>query len=350
MNLDETSIVQRACAGHKAAVNAVSFDSEYHFATGSDDSTVRVWDLRTQKPQKCMLGCFQGQAVDSVTFSKHGGPLLYAAAGQHIYSFDLRKEGVLDREPLLALRACADGSPDTEVECLEVHPSGDSLLMGDSDGVITILDSASFEMKAQLSGVHSSIITSLSVDSPEGHLLVSGALDYTLCKWDLLSGQPAASPVSFNGLSSRLQQAAGGGEGDGMGQMINPPFVHGASFVCGGQCVLSVNGDGSVNLFDTDSLELLASAREAHASMIGALHVADEDGTSFLTGANDKVVQAWIVTQEEEGQLALSSLWKLLHVEKINAIAGPPGGQPFDGRPFVVADTSPEVKIYAGAN
>ena len=351
MELDESHVRQSSLRGHKAAVNAVSFASETNFATGSDDSTVRVWDLRTQKPIKCMLGCFSGQAVDSVAFGKnesHCGPVLYTAAGQHIYSFDLRKEGVLDRQPLHAMRVCAEGSPDTEVECLGLHPSGDSLLVGDSDGAITILDSTSYDVIAQLSGVHSSVITSLCIDSPDGHYLLSGALDCSLCKWDLTTGQPAANPVSFNDLSSRLQHARGAESEAGLGQMINPPFVHGASFVCAGQCLLSVNGDGSVNLFDANSLELLASARNAHASMIGALHVADYDGSSFFTGGNDKVIQAWIVMEEDEGTLALSSIWKLLHAEKINAISGPLGDRPFDGRSFVVADTSCEIKVYSG--
>ena len=114
--------------------------------------------------------------------------------------------------------------------------------------------------------------------------------------------------------------------------------------------MLSVNGDGSVNLFDALTMELLASVRDAHASMIGALHVADDDGSTFLTGGNDKVVQAWVITEEEGSKLVLSSLWKLLHVAKINAIAGPSGGQPFDGRSFVVADTSSDIKVYGRAS
>ena len=182
MELDESHVVQSSLRGHKAAVNAVAFESENIFATGSDDSTVRVWDLRTHKSTRCMFGCFNGKAVDSVTFGgheRHCGQVLYAAAGQHIYGFDLRKDGVLDKQPQLAVRACAEGSSDTEVECLGLHPSGESLLVGDSNGTVTIFDSTSFHVKAQLGGVHSSIVTSLSIGSPDNHdncHVFSGAL------------------------------------------------------------------------------------------------------------------------------------------------------------------------------
>ena len=179
----------------------------------------------------------------------------------------------------------------------------------------------------------------------------SGALDCSLCTRDSTTQQPVADPVSFGGSIFLL----GAGERHGYTkcseQTINPPFVHGVACVCGGQCVLSVNGDGSVNLFDALTMELLASVRDAHASMIGALHVADDDGSTFLTGGNDKVVQAWVITAEEEGsKLVLPPLWKLLHVAKINAIAGPSGGQPFDGRSFGVADTSSDIKVYGRAS
>ena len=354
MLADPDSVRQSSLRGHRSAVNSVNFSLEnaWTFATGSDDATVRVWDLRTQKAHKCMHGCFEGQAVDSVVFRPRSSVShLHATAGQYIYTFDLRKEGVLDKDPIHSINACGGDQYDVEVDCLGIHSSGETILAGDSNGLISVINPNNYETIMQLSGVHSSVVTSVSL-STDGSSLVSGALDCSLCRWDMESGQPAANPISFND----LERLRGGSEE--LGQMLNPPFVHAASFACEDACILCVNGDGSVNLFDSDTMSLLDTVPQAHTSMIGALHVSDVVGSSFLTGGNDRVIQAWIITEDDEGEgeeengqnrgLKINSMWKLLHAEKINGIAGPLGDQPFDGSSFVVVDPSCDVKVYMG--
>ena len=120
--------------------------------------------------------------------------------------------------------------------------------------------------------------------------------------------------------------------------------------MCGGQCVLSVNGDGSVNLFDALTMELLDSVRDAHASMIGALHVADDDGSTFLTGGNDKVVQAWVDHRRRS-----EASWSFPPLEtaacsKDQCYRWPLRWAAFDGSELVVADTSSDIKVYGGAS
>ncbi len=41
-----------------------------HFDVVSDDSTVRLWDLRTSKGVRCIARVFDGQAVTSVTWHR----------------------------------------------------------------------------------------------------------------------------------------------------------------------------------------------------------------------------------------------------------------------------------------
>ena len=94
----------------------------------------------------------QWQPWTLVTFGgheRHCGQVLYAAAGRVYLRFDLRKDGVLDKQPQLAVRACAEGGSDTEVECLGLHPSGESLLVTGTEPP-TIFDSTLFHVKAQL--------------------------------------------------------------------------------------------------------------------------------------------------------------------------------------------------------
>lgn len=58
-------------------------------ATGAEDSTVRLWDLRNKSNEEalswtvtsCLCRCFDGEPVASVVFSPDAGDRLYCSAG-----------------------------------------------------------------------------------------------------------------------------------------------------------------------------------------------------------------------------------------------------------------------------
>ena len=66
-------------------------------ATGAEDSTVRLWDLRggdgaaaarSSRVAHCLCRCFGGEAVTSVVFGAGGASRLFCSAGgkvQHAY-------------------------------------------------------------------------------------------------------------------------------------------------------------------------------------------------------------------------------------------------------------------------
>ena len=61
--------------------DAVCLDvSEYDdniLCSGSEDVTVRIWDIRTRRARKCLLSCFKGgHCVDTVAFRKINGNFL----------------------------------------------------------------------------------------------------------------------------------------------------------------------------------------------------------------------------------------------------------------------------------
>src|SRR5206468_1663 len=64
--------------GHEAAVRSVCFTTDgQRLATGAEDSTVRVWDLRTGLEMLCMHG--HESVVNSVCFSRDGRRLASGA-------------------------------------------------------------------------------------------------------------------------------------------------------------------------------------------------------------------------------------------------------------------------------
>ena len=73
---------RRQLRGHKKAV--LSLDASYEgsggrnlIVSGSEDSTARIWDVRTNRAVKCVAGCFNNNPVDSVLFAVKSAGVLY---------------------------------------------------------------------------------------------------------------------------------------------------------------------------------------------------------------------------------------------------------------------------------
>ena len=349
----------RVLKGHKSSVNATDFreGADYCFASGSDDGTCRLWDLRTRKSFKCMHQCFDGQAVDSVAFHPSSGEnqhLFYAAAGRSLHVFDLRKEGVLDKSPLESLRVADDGC-DVETIALD-YCDGKCLVAGDTNGRLHRLDleHERIEKHTLLDTMHTSVVSSLSFVKQKRGVLISGCLAGQLSQTDVYQDTACGKSIGFcdrplneDGMDGGEEE---GEEGKDFSQMINPPLVYAVASACGGECILSANGDGSIYLFNADTMACEDMADQAHGSIINALHVVEQgNGTSFLSGGTDKIIQAWDIRPDEEtdAQWDLCAKWKLLHPEKINAISGPRIKAFETASPFVVADVSKDLRVYA---
>ena len=122
-------------AGHSGNVNSVTFSPDGQWlATGSDDSTVKVWDAATGALQSMLEG--HSDWVKSVTFS----------------------------------------------------PDGQWLATGSNDGMVKIWDwnAATGALQSTLEG-YSGIINSVAF-SPDGRRLASGSGDRTVKGWDAITG------------------------------------------------------------------------------------------------------------------------------------------------------------------
>jgi WD40 repeat protein len=320
-----------------------------------------LWDLRdTRRAYKCIYGCFEQPAVDSVAFHPTASnSVLYAAAGKDVYIFDLRKEGVLDKVPLSKFRVS-----DSDVEAIAVTDDGSHMATGDTYGRVHYIDlpNTHFDsgednddvVKSRVLGTaeHPNVISSLAFRRGRNELLISGCLGGKLSQTNVLQDSAYGDSITFFNAEDMQN---GEGEGVDMGQMINPPLCYAVATVCDGACVLSANGDGALYLFDAETMGCEDMAEQAHGSIINSLHVvnANVGGTSFLSGGTDKVVQAWDIVPDTSGsdaQWDLVSKWKLLHPEKINALSGPVSADVSTGGgqhvPFVVADVSKDIRVY----
>lgn len=263
--------------GHKAAVNCVDVyeNAPDMMASGSADSTCRVWDLRSQRVSQCIAKAFAGESVNSVKFASTSQ--LYVASHNQVYLFDLRNSSAL---VLTEATTIFDPSAD-EINKLHLHPMMTKkpwLAIPDDEGEIGLLNIKTQAIHT-LRGHHTNICTS-AVFRPRcaGYELVTGGLDCQLIFWE----------VKSDGTGGRMRhklnvQALEDGLGDS-NQMWNPPFIYDLSFSPNGKSIAAALGDGTIALIDFSSRSLIRKLR-GHQALVSAVQ-------HFSYGSNDYLISA----------------------------------------------------------
>lgn len=239
--------------------------------SGSDDSTCRLWDLRTRKPCRCMMGCFDKQPVNSVAFIPGDPRTVLAAAGRCVFSFDLRKESVVLFKAERKLGPTKD-----DINQVSVSRQGFVAACDDSGGV-RVWEDLNGESMMTAEGGHSNICMSVSFRPRRKWELVSAAMemDSAIILWDLSRKRVMQT------LSNRF------GAGDAKkGQLVNPPFVNSISFSRDGTVLAAALGSGEIGLYS------LAKKSKCTIGCIEA-HTASVSQTLFPAfGAEDLLVSA----------------------------------------------------------
>lgn len=364
--------------GHKGNVNAVEVQDAFVFASGSDDKTLRIWDIRQspQRAQYCLCECFPA-AVDSMTFHPKEQHALYAASGSQIFVFDLRSFGasgsIVQRSPLCVIDIYAEDAAQgpegadgvVEINTIKIHPKGDHLAVGDDRGKVVIMERnrtpgagpAAWQLSKCLSrGVHSSIIGSVAFRPNSVRELMSGGFDCIACSWDFGLGKPLAS-CNFGTVCDSSGEPF---------QIVNPPFVHALQYISSGRAVLACLGDGTLRAVKASTMATLVSV-VAHRGMATCLHVlpglpASGAGGACdvaVTGGIDGAIRGWRLTSSVPAatarnkkdtplELQVDPLFHIEHGCKVNAIAafpGPAGAGTLSQ--VVVADASNNLTLYS---
>lgn len=84
---------------HSAPINCIKKSHQSNiFASGSDDSTIRIWDLRKRRSNKLIRGCFTNDAINCIAFNPKNEYQITATTNSSIYSFDLRNDEIFVNE------------------------------------------------------------------------------------------------------------------------------------------------------------------------------------------------------------------------------------------------------------
>lgn len=207
--------------GHRGAVTALHESLEDRLlATGSEDGSVRLWDLRTRRSVRRLAfdGTGTGEGVNCI--GKRSGDWL-VASGSSLFSFDIRTDArVLVNEPTQCLLTSAD-----EINDVDCSPDGLGVVCGNDEGEVLCLWSGA---AAKRSNRHSARVVTSTRFVSSTHVL-SGGLDNRIVVSNVRSGK-----VVFH---AELEHNAG---------TFNPPHVHGVDVLLEEQLACVAIGDGSV--------------------------------------------------------------------------------------------------------
>ena len=258
----------RTLRGHRNNVESVAWSPDGTLlASGSRDRTVRLWNPDNGANTAILRG--HTNTVNSVAWSPDGTLLASASRDDTIRIWD-----PTDTDAALHVLEGHTGNVNT----LAFHPTEALLASGSSDDTIRLWDTTTGVHKATLKG-HTGSVNTIAWSS-DGSLLVSGGNDSTIRLWEPLT----AVDITGDGSVTYLD-------------IIEVGENYGKTVVDGANPRADVNKDGIVNIED---LIVVAKAVDSQAPVDSqAAPMLAQNPHDFSFTAED--VQQWIQTAQNVG-------------------------------------------------
>ncbi|PSB24622.1 hypothetical protein [Stenomitos frigidus] len=240
--------------GHSSSVLSVSFSPDGKtLATGSDDNTVKLWDVQAGRELQTLKG--HSSSVYSVSFSPDGKTLATGSVDNTVKLWDVQA----GRE-VQTLKGHS-----SSVWSVSFSPDGKTLATGSADNTVKLWDVQAGRELQTLKG-HSSSVWSVSF-SPDGKTLATGSADNTVKLWDVQAGR-------------ELQTLKG-----------HSSSVWSVSFSPDGKTLATGSADNTVKLWDVQAGRELQTLK-GHSSSVLSVSFSP-DGKTLATGSDDNTVKLW---------------------------------------------------------
>ena len=237
-----------------AWITSIAFSPDGHtLASGSSDTTVRLWSVEDQQPLIVLEG--HTSPVYSLAFSPDGA-ILASGAGDHT----VRLWEVESGELLRALEG-----HESSVNSVAFDPKEPTLASGSCDNTIRLWNVENGALLQKLDG-HSMYVSSIAF-SPDGHLLASGSWDDTVRLWDVDSG---GLVYSLSGHTNNVSSIAFGQDG---------------------RLLASGSWDHTLQFWNIENGELLYSLEGIEATVRGVTF--SPDGSKLASGHDDGSLLLW---------------------------------------------------------
>ena len=283
-------------SGHTAKIMSVVFSPDgKSLASGSEDKTIKLWDVATGKNLATLSG--HGQRVVSVAFSPDGKTLASASEDQTIRLWD-----VGTGKNAATFKGHARG-----VASVAFSADGKTLVSGSWDKTIRLWDVASGKTTAVLSG-HTWAVRF----SPDGKSLASAGGDKAIKLWDVASGKNTANLKGY----------------------ITVIFC--LAYSPDGKTVAAATGEPMIKLWDTATGENFATLRQDFGKINYVAY--SPDGKTLASAAGGKV-SSFASTQGD----TTVRLWDLATQKSTVVLRGRPEG-------FRVVAFSPDGKTLASGS
>ncbi len=247
--------------GHAAQVASVTFSPDGKMlASGSWDSTIKLWDAQTQRELATLKGDWV--RVHSVAFSPDGKTLASGGLDRTVKLWDVQT-----RQELATLTGHIH-----EVQSVAFSPDGKTLASGSNDFTIKLWDVQTRQELVTLRG-HTNQVFSIKF-SPDGKMLASASWDHTVNLWDMQTRQVLATL-----------------KGHGA------PVVS-VAFSLDGKTLASGSYDKTVKLWDVQTRQELATLIGHTAPVVSVAF--SPNGKTLVLGSYDKTVKLWDVQTRQE--------------------------------------------------
>ncbi|KAF7970202.1 hypothetical protein HWV62_24790 [Athelia sp. TMB] len=316
--------------GHKGSVLSVAFSPDgSKIVSGSDDKTVRVWDVVTGQLAIPPLQGHQGY-VWSVAFSPDGSRIVSGSDDQTVRVWDA-VTGQLAIPPLRGHQG--------SVLSVAFSPDGSKIVSGSSDRTVRVWDAVTGQLVFPPLQGHQAYVWSVAF-SPDGSKIVSGSDDQSIHVWDTVTGQPAFPPlrghegsvlsVAFSPDGSKIVS----GSSDKTvrvwdavtGLLVFPPFqrhedyVRSVAFSPDGSKIVSGSGDRTVRVWDAITGRLAFPTLQGDQGYVWSVAFSP-DGSKIVSGSDDQTVRVWDAVTGQRAFLPLPG-----HEESVNSVAFSPDG------------------------